>query len=1038
MNISSDFELSLQQKHTLRLQGAGRTQDRCRMGIRIQGELNKQVLKDKLSAVLNAHDVFKIRLQPSSALVTEYQQETVGDVDVIWSDRSDYAEDPQTSDVLWADSRLGIHASIIEVEKNIHNLILDVPTLVADSSTLVNIFLQLVGCFREEAPTDIIQYGDYVDWQNKLAEDPAGTEYWRQRDSQDLDESALPFRAGSKIEALAIKSVVREISLPEIPNGFSEARLLACWLALLFKVCGGANIPVGSLTRGRVGQSLRFAMGPFDVYTPVICEINNTDSIGDIEERISMHLRNAHLYHLDHLLLDPSTKGSNIQFEYHAWPEAQSTAGLVFQLDALEAHADRHCLKLRCVKTKSRGHIRLYYDDGMFKEKDVAYLLQLFENIIKSSSADVSVEQLSWMTEQDVLRLFSFNATNKPIAAKNFISFFEQMVDAQPNAIAVEHKGIQFTYSELNARANRIAHRLLESGVQQGAYCGIFLPQSIDLVSSIIAVLKTGAAYIAVDFEYPDERVVRVLDKAIAVVSLSSKETFLTADLPSKARLLVDKESTAHLDASNLDVVIDGCQPAYVLYTSGSTGKPKGVVITHDNLINYLSYALHTYFFSLSNAIVHTSIGFDLTVTSLFTPLLKGGKVLLVDHDPELANLKASLVSQREPVLIKATPSHLKILNSWLETLNRNAINLGVMVLGGEALSSSDLRIWFEKLSAVTVFNEYGPTEATVGCCVYEVNRADVGMLPIGTPIWNTSLYVLDPLGRPVPEWVTGELYIGGKGIAQGYINDSASTSKVFISDPFRGREGAIMYKTGDLVRLISRDSLMLDYVGRNDSQVKVRGHRIELGEIEAYFKAEPEIADAVVLASVGKHGGVSLKAFYVAKSSISKQVLLSRLALKAPEYMIPAELYEFDSFPLNANGKVERGKLEGLAAKNSHSQAYVEPGTSVEKELAGIWAQVLKHDLISLNDNFFEKGGDSIRAVHVVAKARASGLSLSVQELFKYPVLKDLALNVERLMADLRDQESKDYERLLKDVAALSDDEALEMLQEMDGENGR
>ena len=432
------------------------------------------------------------------------------------------------------------------------------------------------------------------------------------------------------------------------------------------------------------------------------------------------------------------------------------------------------------------------------------------------------------------------------------------------------------------------------------------------------------------------------------------------------------------------------------MYTSGSTGKPKGVMIPHRGLVNYLSWATKAYEVAAGGgAPVHSSIGFDLTITSLFSPLLVGRRVVLLPEHHGVEALSALLRREKDFSLIKITPVHLEVHSQEMQP-GEAARCAGAFIIGGEALWGEQLAFWCTHAPTVRLINEYGPTETVVGCCVYEVPAGSFpsGPVPIGRPIANTELYILDRHRQPVPIGVPGELYIGGMGLARGYLNSPELTADKFIDHPFSSEPKARLYKTGDLVRY--RPDGTIEYLGRLDDQVKIRGFRIELGEIEAALLAHAAIEQAVVLAREDTPGDKRLVAYLVCAPGQTLQVesLRSQLQQQLPAYMVPSAFVLLNTLPLTSNGKVDRRALpDPDQSRPDLEKAFAAPSTRSEEVLAKIWANLLKLKRVGINDNFFDLGGHSLLAAKLMSQIeKAFGKRFSLSAIFHAPTIEQLA----------------------------------------------
>lgn len=566
---------------------------------------------------------------------------------------------------------------------------------------------------------------------------------------------------------------------------------------------------------------------------------------------------------------------------------------------------------------------------------------------------------------------------------------FEEQVHRTPDAVATRFRDRETTYSGLDVRSNRLAWKLRSSGVEPGTVTAIAIPRSDLLVVAVLAVLKAGGTYVYVDSSDPADRRSAVVTAAGAVVLLSDGQ----GDFPAPSVITVDagNEYLEH-PATGPRTATPAEQAAYVLFTSGSTGEPKGVLVSHRAVTSYLGWAVEEYSIADgTGALVHTSLGFDLTITSLFGPLVCGGTAVVLPEADVMAGLARELKSGQDFSVLKLTPSHLLVLNDYLDP-ERLAGSVRTLIVGGEALRAEALKTWREHAPTTRIVNEYGPTEATVGCCRHWVTPADVsGLVPIGTAAPTTQLYIMDAGGEPVSAGDVGELYVAGSQLANGYLNNAALTSQRFIDLTVGSGEQRRAYRTGDLVRRDEHESLV--YVGRNDRQVKVRGYRVELGEIEIALCKEAEIIDAHVTFEDG-----IISAYVrpgIGTEAVDTSRLSARLSQALPHYMMPSRYIELGHIPLTANGKVD---YKRLAALDGIQDGGFLAREEMNKVMLEIWSAILEEEVDDLDLNFFTGGGDSILAVQMVARARERGVPISLQQIFAGPTIRQL---LDRIVRD-------------------------------------
>jgi amino acid adenylation domain-containing protein len=575
---------------------------------------------------------------------------------------------------------------------------------------------------------------------------------------------------------------------------------------------------------------------------------------------------------------------------------------------------------------------------------------------------------------------------------------FEAQVKRTPDAIAATFEELQLTYQELNGRANQLARYLRRMGVGPDALCGIYLERSLEMLVGVLGILKAGGAYVPLDPEYPQERLSFMLEDSRAEVLLTRRRLLKRLHGHPARTVCLDTEweIISGEKEENPNLVINDRNLAYLIYTSGSTGRPKGVMIEHRSLTNYLCWCTNAY--SLADGCgspVHTPLGFDLTITSLLAPLLAGKRVVFLPEEKGVTALADSLRSKQDFSVVKLTPSHLELLGQMLKPEEASG-GTRAFVIGGEALRGETLAFWRKHAPDIKLFNEYGPTETVVGCSVYELkNETLVGeTVPIGCSIPGSEIYLLDEELNPVPPGAPGEIYIGGKGLARGYLGRPDLTATRFIPHPFSAEAGARMYRTGDSARRLTDGNL--EFMGRIDRQVKIHGYRIELGEVEARLLSHTAIREATVVAREGVSGEKQLVAYVVLseESKPSHRELRHYMEERLPQYMIPATFVFMDKLPLTLNGKVdERALPTPLFVRDDVEQEYIAPRTVIEQRLASIWSEILGVRQVGISDNFFELGGDSLLAVNLLVKIHeVFGQNLSASILIREATIEYLA----------------------------------------------
>nr|WP_129677795.1 non-ribosomal peptide synthetase [Candidatus Chloroploca sp. Khr17] len=629
------------------------------------------------------------------------------------------------------------------------------------------------------------------------------------------------------------------------------------------------------------------------------------------------------------------------------------------------------------------------YNTDLFERSTIERMAGHYKTLLGEIAADpgqaiARLPMLSAAERHQLLVTWNDTAADYP-AELCLHQLFEAQVERTPNAPAVAYEGQALTYAELNWRANQLAHRLQQCGVGPEVLVGLCVERSPAMMVGLLGILKAGGAYLPLDSNYPAERLAAMREDAR--VKLLVIQAGLRAQLGLEAEQVIELEDLAPtLSTANPQVAVRPTNLAYVIYTSGSTGQPKGVQITHQGVVNYLHWCVRTYPVSAGNGIpVNGSFSFDGTLPALFAPLLVGKQVSLLPEERQFDLLSGALREAEEPFsLIKGTPTHLNLLHRLIGQ-PRATLRTHALVLGGEAVPRSLVDLWWQHAPGSRVFNQYGPTEATVACCWYEVlpHTTLPEIVPIGRPIANTQLYLLDRYRQLVPIGVPGELYVGGVQVARGYLNRPELTAERFIQNPFGpGR----LYKTGDLCRYLPDGTL--EFLGRIDDQVKLHGFRIEPGEIEAQLRQCAGVQAALVMVRETT-SGKRLVAYVV--GAVAVEELRARLSQKLPPYMVPAQFIQLPDFPVLPNGKINRRALPA-PDETIDTARRVAPRTPTETLLASIWRDILGIEQVGVTDNFFQVGGDSILSIQIVSRAREAGLHLTPKDLFQHQTIADLA----------------------------------------------
>ncbi|MBD2489455.1 non-ribosomal peptide synthetase [Aulosira sp. FACHB-615] len=621
--------------------------------------------------------------------------------------------------------------------------------------------------------------------------------------------------------------------------------------------------------------------------------------------------------------------------------------------------------------------------DAATIERMVGHFTNLLQDIITFPEKRLS--ELSLLTEielQTLLVKWNQTATDYDLD-KCIHQLFEQQVAKTPDAVAVEFANQQLTYQQLNTKANQLAYYLRSLGVKPEVLVGICVERSLDMIIGLLAILKAGGAYIPLDPNYPSERIAFILEDTQAPVLLT-QTALLAAMPPHQAKVICLDTDWHHISQHNQENLVTEVTTenlAYIIYTSGSTGKPKGVMIQHASTVAMLDWSDKTFSREArAGVLASTSICFDLSVFEMFVPLSCGGKVILIENALYISNLPATC----GVTLINTVPS---VIAQLLQTDHIPA-SVQTVNIAGEPLQNQLVQKLYQQAHIQQVFNLYGPSEDTTYSTFALIQKGANSTPPIGRPIHNTQTYLLDENLQPVPIGVPGMLYLGGAGLARGYLNKLELTAERFIPHPYTHVPGERLYKTGDLARYLPNGEI--EYIGRIDNQVKIRGFRIELGEIEAIISQYPTVRETVVV--VSQESKIIAYLVPQTQQTLAIPELRNFLESKLPNYMVPAAFVILEALPLTPNGKIDRKALPAAdIVRPELAETFVAPQTIIEKQLAVLWSEVLGLENIGINDNFFELGGDSILSLQVVSKANRLGLQLTPKQMFQYQTIAQI-----------------------------------------------
>jgi amino acid adenylation domain-containing protein len=1031
-DIIEGFKLSPQQKR-LWLQQQNSVAYCAQLAIGIAGNLNIQFIQEALHQVGERHEIFRTSLQVVDEIKTPIQV-IQKFPNILWRyvDLSECSKDKQQNSIndFWAEESRYIcdlkeiailRPTLITLSQQEYILAIALHSLYADGWTLNNLVREIITLYKIEDKESLaapIQYIQFSELQNELiksVDSQTAIKGWHSQDIYSLLNLKLvmenqllePREFAPKVLSctvnydleMKIKAILREHNIS------GNVFFLACWQVLLWRLTGQSDLIVGITCNNRVYQELQDMMGLFAKCLPVQCCLEENAKFSEVITKISESIRQVEelqeYFCWEQLVNEAHHREKLPFFPYCFEFEERQTTYLAdeisFTVDKKYVCFDQFKVKLSCVDIEGGLTTEFHYDSSLFSDTAIENLAEQFSTLLESAVSNsnrlISNLQILSATERQKL-LFEWNNTKADYNQKQCLhQLFESVVEQTPDAVAVVFEDEQLTYSELNARANQLAHYLRSLGVKPEVLVGICVERSLPMIIGLLAILKAGGAYVPLDPSYPKEHLAYILQDTQASVLLT--QVSLLEVIPQHKAKVVCLDTDWHLieqqSQEDLFFELTTDNLAYVIYTSGSTGKPKGVQIPHIALSNFLFAMKQSPGITKEDTLLAvTTYSFDIAALELFLPIIVGGRLVITSREVALdgTQLSATLTDCQATVM-QATPATWQLLLA----ANWDGNHQLKILCGGEVLPGYLANQLQQRCHCL--WNMYGPTETTIWSAASLVETFSK-TVPISQPIANTQIYILDQHHQLVPVGVAGELCIGGQGLARGYFHRPDLTAEKFIPNPFSDK-AARLYKTGDLARYLPTGEI--EYIGRIDYQVKIRGFRIELPEIEAALSQHSAVRETVVVVRSDSADYQQIVAYVVPQKQQTLKIaeLGSFLESKLPSYMQPAAFVILEALPLTPNGKIDRKALPAPEITQQSSSSYVPPTTPIENLLAGIWAEVLGIDKVGIDNNFFELGGHSLIATRVMSQIRqVFQIELPLRCLFEKPTIAGLAKEIE------------------------------------------
>lgn len=1004
--------------------------------IHLRGTGNLLAVRKAVQEIINRHETLRTTFSPEGDNQLIHPTLTI---DIPVSDFSTLEKsqrETQLSELLAREAQQIFHLEkgpllncrIVKLQEDHHLVILTNHHIVADGWSISILLRELAAIYSAECQgiasqlPQPMKWSEYALWQVQMQQSPEMAKaeaYWLSQFASSVPVLELPTDrtrppifsyTGARENLILDSTLYNSLKSLSVQRGYTLFTiLLTAFITLLQRLTNQQDIVVGIASAGQSAIAGEYLVGHCVNLLPIRSQVVGNPGFAEYLSSVQQVLLDAYEYQIypfikliENLKLprDPSrTPLFTTGFNLDKAPLESKSLKQEFEIAKNATSATKLDINLNILQTDSELVIELEYNTDLFDTQTIqrwlGHYVTLLEGVVANPEQPLAELPILTQTQQHQL-LVEWNNTQTDYPGEYCIhELFEAQVEQSPDAIAVTFEDQHLSYRELNNRANQLAHYLQSLGVKPEVLVGICVERSLEMVVGLLAILKAGGAYLPLDPGYPQERLAFMLADAQVLVLLTQQR--LVKDLPQNQAQVIclDYDTQAQMLEQNQENLVSGVQPsnlAYVIYTSGSTGKPKGVMNSHQGLSNRLLWMQDAYELIANDRVLQkTPFSFDVSVWEFFWPLFTGARLVLAKPGGHQdSTYLIELITFEKITTLHFVPSMLQVFLE--EPRLPKCSSIKRVICSGEALSFELQEKFFTRLDA-QLYNLYGPTEAAIDVTFWNCQRdSKMPIVPIGRPIANTRIYILDKYLHPVPIGVPGELHIGGVGLARGYLHRPDLSNEKFIPSPFA--PGERLYKTGDLARY--RGDGNIEFLGRIDYQVKIRGFRIELGEIEARLNQHPKVREGVVVTWDDDLTDKRLIAYVIPQSDQELTVIELRSFLKdkLPEYMIPSAFVLLETLPLTPNGKLDRRSLPAPETLRPELEAaYVMPQTEIEQTIATIWQKFINIEKIGIHDNFFELGGHSLLLVKVNNQLREIfKIDLSMLDMFRYPTISSLA----------------------------------------------